>query len=132
MKILIDTHILLFSLDNKDALTNTQQLALLNKENQIYVSQFSLMEIVIKLKIGKLVTINTTIEDFINYIIGNGFILLPIQNEHLQSYLDTILFENHRDPFDRFIIATAKFEGMSLMTNDSKFTQYQTFVPLWK
>ncbi len=89
------------------------------------------MEIAIKLAIGKLPSSNLTMSDFFKQAAMKCINIIPLKNEYAETYLQIPLFENHRDPFDRFIIATAKTEGLHIMTNDEKFKLYEGFVHLW-
>jgi len=127
MDILIDTHILLWSLSNTTRLNKKQQL-ILAPGNTILASQISLIEISIKLKLGKLDIYNLNIDRIISQWEQNGFEFLPIKNHHLISYDIIPLLDEHRDPFDRLIIATAHSEKLSLMSNDSKFHLYKDLI----
>lgn len=125
MNILIDTHILLWVLSNPSRLNQQQQLLILSQENNIFLSQISLVEITIKLKLGKLDIYNLTIEDIIQQCLANGLEILPIKNAHLSHYQKIPLFDEHRDPFDRLLVATASSENLVFMSNDSKFYLYR-------
>lgn len=130
MNILIDTHILLWVLSNPSRLNQQQQLLILSQENNIFLSQISLVEITIKLKLGKLDIYNLTIEDIIQQCLANGLEILPIKNAHLSHYQKIPLFDEHRDPFDRLLVATASSENLVFMSNDSKFYLYRDLVVL--
>ncbi|MGI8952416.1 MAG: PIN domain-containing protein [Chitinophagaceae bacterium] len=56
--------------------------------------------------------------------------MLPVTEKHIYYYQQLPSIENHRDPFDRFIISTAISENMSIMTSDEKFNAYQHLVKL--
>ncbi|MBJ7427459.1 MAG: PIN domain-containing protein [Bacteroidia bacterium] len=68
----------------------------------------------------------TTLQEIISITSNDGFKILPIKDEHITSYLSLPLYENHRDPFDRFLISTALFEKMSIISSDEKFQLYSS------
>jgi PIN domain nuclease of toxin-antitoxin system len=132
MKILIDTHVLIYVLSEEEKLTSLQKLAINNRANHFFVSHISFFEIAIKQAIGKLSIVEESIMEIEKNTSNSHITIIPITTETIAAYTDVPLFENHRDPFDRFIIATAKTEGLSIMTNDEKFKLYEGFVHLWK
>lgn len=132
MKLLIDTHIFLWIFDSNGKLTKQQIAVLESAETDIYVCHYTIMEIAIKLAIGKLPSSDLSMSDFFEQAAMKGINILPSKEDYAVNYLQVPFFENHRDPFDRFIIATAKTEGLSIMTNDEKFKLYEGFVHLWK
>lgn len=110
--------------DIKDILENT--------DNTIYVSHFSFQEIAIKLKIGKLPEFIVSVEEFAQKLTDDDFILLPITINHIISYRDIPLYDDHRDPFDRMILATALSENLILISSDDKFDRYASIVEIVK
>lgn len=96
--------------------------------NIIFFSQLSLFEISIKQKIGKLPAFRATVEEVYNQAINDGFTFLSIQNNHLFNYNNVPLKEDHRDPFDRLLIATAVEEGAAIVTADEKFNLYADLI----
>jgi PIN domain nuclease of toxin-antitoxin system len=125
MKLLLDTHILLWVLENNNSLSTQQKDLIQNTENEKWVSRISFMELAIKISIGKLET-KTTLQEIISITSNDGFKILPIKDEHITSYLSLPLYENHRDPFDRFLIASALYEGMCIVSSDEKFQLYNS------
>lgn len=123
MKLLLDTHILLWVLENNNGLTVQQKELIQNTENEKWVSRISFMELAIKISIGKLET-KTSLQEIISHTTNDGFKILPIKDEHITNYLSLPLYENHRDPFDRFLISTAQFEEMGIISSDEKFQLY--------
>jgi len=123
MKLLLDTHILLWVLENNNGLTVQQKELIQNTENEKWVSRISFMELAIKISIGKLET-KTSLQEIISHTTNDGFKILPIKDEHITTYLSLPLYENHRDPFDRFLISTAQFEEMGIISSDEKFQLY--------
>ena len=121
MKLLLDTHILLWYLEGHPNLPEAQRLIIEDRRNQVAVSAASLWEMTIKMSIGKLELMDdiATIE---NTLLLQGIPTLPIQTAHLQCLLS--LPFHHRDPFDRLIIAQAITEEMTLVSSDVAFSAY--------
>jgi PIN domain nuclease of toxin-antitoxin system len=130
MKILIDTHILIWALSDVQKLSANHKKLLEDYSNEIYVSQFSLMEITIKLKSGKLTFHNTNWSEFYQLMEMKNFMPLQISKAQIDKYADVHLYENHKDPFDRFLIATAIAENLSMMTADKNFRLYSDIIEL--
>lgn len=130
MNILTDTHIFIWILQNNPKLSKSRKDLITNITNNIWVSHFSLMEIVIKIKIGKLPEVAVDTEFLANQWLHDGYNILPVTKEHIYSYQQLPLMENHRDPFDRFIISTAITEKMTIITDDEKFQSYSHLVNL--
>ena len=97
---------------------------LVNPNNKIYVSDVSLYEIAIKKSINKLPDFNASINDVITVCQQDKFQFLPILHIYIADYESIPLFDNHRDPFDRLIIATALSENLPIITADEKFELY--------
>jgi PIN domain nuclease of toxin-antitoxin system len=131
MKILLDTHILIWVLEDNPKLSKEHKVLLSDRENEKYVSHFSFIEIAIKMKLGKLSEVdNMTILELENRVKMDGFMVLPVNIQHINAYQTIPLHEQHRDPFDRFLIATAFSERMSIMTNDEKFQLYKEIISI--
>jgi PIN domain nuclease of toxin-antitoxin system len=117
MKILLDTHIILWHLTN-DARLSAKNSALLEDPNvEKVVSLVSIWEIAIKVNIGKL-----RLQVGLDEIIPPDTTLLDLTLAHALHYQALPL--HHRDPFDRMLIAQAQAENLSLMTDDSRFPRY--------
>lgn len=121
MKLLLDTHILLWYLDNNRKLPETWKCSIEDRHNSIAVSIASLWEIAIKVSLGKLELLDnlTTIENILHQ---QGITILPVRVPHLSNLLN--LPFHHRDPFDRLIIAQAQAEQLTLISDDDMFTSY--------
>jgi PIN domain nuclease of toxin-antitoxin system len=129
-KYLLDTHYLIWIMKNPDKLKKEIVNIVENTQNTIYVSQVSLWEIAIKQKIGKLEILDE-LENFKIDIENNGFVWLKIKDKHIFETLEIPLFENHRDPFDRLLIAQAKIENLTLISDDTKFDLYPEIQRIW-
>src|SRR5690349_8153305 len=101
---LLDTQVLIWALISPSRLSATA-INLLGT-NAIFVSYVSLLEIAIKQKIGKLPELPISISDLEKVIIADGFGLIPISSVHINAYNFIPLYDEHRDPFDRLILAT--------------------------
>jgi len=127
-KILLDTHVLLWWIDNKNHKLIGEQArrTISNPVNEIYLSAVSAWEIAIK---NSLSSLNAP-SDIEAIAERKGFLALPISLFHGEQ-AGSLPFERHpvtgkihRDPFDRMLIAQAQAEGMYLMTKDTAFQAY--------
>ncbi len=120
MRLLLDTHVLLWCLEGEKDLPRRARQVILSAD-QVYASAASVWEIVIKISIGKL-KIETDPHDILQAITDSGFDMLSIKPEHAFKLLD--LGDLHRDPFDRILIAQSQVEPLHLVTSDSVVAQY--------
>ena len=127
-KYLLDTHCLIWFQKNNPRLTDRALSIIENTDNIILFSQVSLFELVIKQTLGKIPEFIVSTEEV--YIQGktDGFVFESIQNNHIQRYSMVPLFDNHRDPFDRLLIATAMEEKATIISGDEKFKLYKNVV----
>lgn len=119
---MIDTHVLLWWLDDNPALTRRARAAIADGKNLAFVSAAVIWEIRIKQAVGKLVLP----PNFRNVLDQEAFQSLPVTAEHAHA-LEDFPF-HHRDPFDRILIAQARIEGFTIMTHDPVFSKYK--IPL--
>lgn len=118
MRILLDTHALLWWATRDAGLSAKAKRAIASEATEVYVSAASAWEIATKVRIGKLDwpavagTVNT-------YILGQGFRALPISLEHAERAGQLSIA--HRDPFDRMLIAQAQAEDLWLVSNEIIF-----------
>src|SRR5438876_152371 len=108
MRLLLDTHVLLWWRDNSPSLSRRARAAIVDAENEILISIASLWEIVIKRTLGKL----RFPDDLEMVVREEKFGLLAITFRHLQVL--EILPSLHRDPFDRMLLAQSASEGIPL------------------
>jgi PIN domain nuclease of toxin-antitoxin system len=120
-RLLLDTEALIWWDENNPALGGNARAAIENAD-AVYVSAASAWEIAIKTAIGKLRTNRCTAEA----VAEGGFDELPISFEHAEAVRG--LAFHHKDPFDRLIIATARLEGLTILSSDDQFRRYD--VPL--
>ena len=121
MRILLDTHTLLWYLEGSTKLSQTARSVIENKENNCYISMISFWEIAIKLSIGKL-KLKSTIDDLKKKVEASGISILMLEFEHI-AIITTIPF-HHRDPFDRQLVAICLYEKMTLVSRDENFKLY--------
>lgn len=118
MKLLLDTHILLWALLDDPALGASRRAALEDPGSALYLSAASIWEISIKRALGKLDVPDTVFDTATQ----GGCQPLPILWPHAQAAGE--LPAHHNDPFDRMLIAQAQIEGMTLLTADRAFAAY--------
>ena len=82
----------------------------------------------IKIKIGKTIGLNRPISDAIELSRQSGFDWKPLQKRHLIAYQTIPLFEHHRDPFDRMLLATALADGLTIVSSDQNFPLYTDII----
>lgn len=119
MNILIDTHILLWSLYKTEKLSSRTISLLSNDDNLKYISLASVWEIEIKNSIGKL---DYDASEVLKDAEEAGFKVLDIKKKHIFGLHN--LERIHNDPFDRLLISQAETEELSFITSDSKIKQY--------
>ena len=118
MNLLLDTHILLWWLDDNASLSTNVRGAIADTDNVIILSAAVIWEIRIKQGIGKL----KIAPNFYHVIKEQGFEMLAITSDHAYAVGD--LPKHHRDPFDRILIAQALLEGFTIVTHDAIFNKY--------
>jgi len=129
MKNLLDTHSFLWFFNDDCNLSNNAKDAILNPENENFVSIVSIWELAIKMSIKKYF-FDGGMPALIKTIKNNNFtILRSIKEEYVKIVKD--LPFHHKDPFDRMIIATAIHEKMTLITADENIMQYNEVNKLW-
>ena len=119
MTLLLDTHVLLWWLDDPRQLSKQAKKAIQDGANRVYVSAAVAWEIAIKKSLGKL-DAPDDLEGMIRCT--NRFLALPVMIPHALTVLS--LPNHHRDPFDRMLIAQAMHEGFHLVTRDQEIAKY--------
>jgi PIN domain nuclease of toxin-antitoxin system len=121
MKILLDTHILLWAAGQPERLSTRARALLSDTQNALLFSPASLWEIAIKRELGR--------RDFEadprvlrRGLLDNGYEEIAIRSEHAVAVND--LPPIHKDPFDRMLIAQATIEGITLVTSDRLIARY--------
>ena len=121
MKLLLDTHLLLWAAGEPRRLSKRARTLIDNPDNELLFSAASLWEVAIKRGLGR--------EDFKvdarllrRGLLDNGYSELPIISDHVVA--TESLPPIHKDPFDRVLVAQATIEGVTLLTIDSLVAQY--------
>jgi PIN domain nuclease of toxin-antitoxin system len=122
MRILLDTHALLWWLAGDAHLSARARKTIADPDNQVFVSAASAWEVSTKHRIGKLPGAGPLAVDFAREIRQQGFDALPISLEHGQ--VAGSLLADHRDPFDRMLIAQALEEKLALISNEVVFDAF--------
>ena len=121
MKLLLDTHILLWAADGSDQLPAVARRLLNDPVNELFFSPASLWEVVIKNGLGRA---DFKVDPHLlrRGLMDNSYHELAITSAH------TVAIEGlpaiHKDPFDRILVAQATTEGMVLVTSDAVVAQY--------
>jgi len=129
MKNLLDTHTFLWFFNDDSNLSDNAKNAILNPENENFVSIISIWEIAIKMSIKKY-SFDGGLPALIKTIKANNFTILSSIKEEYVKVVHNLTF-HHKDPFDRMIIATAICEKMTLITADENIMQYNEINKLW-
>lgn len=122
MKLLIDTHALLWLIADDKRLSDRARACFLDPDNDLYFSIASLWEICIKLSLDKLELEEDWYASLRRELRVNRVRWLAIRPEHCLQLID--LPFHHRDPFDRLLLAQAKVESMHLLSADSHLSAY--------
>jgi PIN domain nuclease of toxin-antitoxin system len=118
MNLLLDTHILLWWLDDHPGLSERGRRAIVDGENTVWVSAAVIWEIRIKQALGKL----TLPSNFREVLEDQPFFHIDITAEHAHAVYELPM--HHRDPFDRMLIAQAQVERWTFVTQDPLFKKY--------
>ena len=124
MRLLLDTHALLWALAEPERLAKEARDAVRDGRNEVLVSAASVWEISIKEAAGKL----RAPDDLLEVTADAGFGSLPILARH--AVVAARLPAHHRDPFDRMLIAQAREGGLTIVTRDERFRAYDVGILL--
>ncbi|GAA0598853.1 type II toxin-antitoxin system VapC family toxin [Caenispirillum bisanense] len=122
MRLLLDTHALLWWLEGSDRLPARVQETVSTHRRTAYVSAISALELTIKFRLGKLPTIKPWVHDLRRTLWLQGFLTLDVTLDHAQAA--GLLPGDHRDPFDRMLAAQALSEDMALVSCDSALDDF--------
>jgi PIN domain nuclease of toxin-antitoxin system len=121
MKLLLDTHLLLWAAGQPERLSKEARDLIDSSDNELFFSAASLWEIVIKNGLGR-PDFKVDARLLRRGLLDNGYSELPIGSEHAVA-LES-LPPIHKDPFDRILVAQAQVEGITLLTMDASVAQY--------
>jgi PIN domain nuclease of toxin-antitoxin system len=121
VKLLLDTHLLLWAAGEPKRLSRKARTLIGNPENELLFSAASLWEVAIKRGLGRSdFQVDTRL--LRRGLLDNGYSELPIVSDHVVA--TESLPPIHKDPFDRVLVAQATVEGITLLTIDSLVAQY--------
>jgi PIN domain nuclease of toxin-antitoxin system len=121
MKLLLDTHLLLWASGEPKRLSPAARKMLASPDNELLFSAASLWEVTIKRALGRR-DFQTDPRLLRRGLLDNGYGKLSIASEHVVA--SEGLPPIHKDPFDRILVAQATVEGITLITNDVLLAQY--------
>ncbi len=122
VRLLLDTHALVWWLSDVRRLAEGASAAIRNPRNEVFVSAVTGWEIAVKRERRRMsvpAKLAAVVEE-------DGFMHLPLTFQHAEHA--GTLPPHHRDPFDRFLIAQAQMEGLTLVTRDRWIRQYEVDV----
>jgi PIN domain nuclease of toxin-antitoxin system len=122
MKVLVDTHTFIWDLEANPKSSRKAIEILRSDSSELIFSLVSLWEIAIKIKLGKLSAIGSSVAYIRDEMNAYGMEFLPIRYEHILQL--EALPAHHGDPFDRLLIAQAIAESLPILTHDRKFSLY--------
>ena len=122
MKILLDTHACIWMTVESRRLSIRAKTAIEDLANEVYVSAATGWEITTKYRIGKLPEVAPFVLDFAGTMRRMGFRELPVSMDHATRA--GLLADDHKDPFDRMLIAQAVAEGLPLVSNEELFDRF--------
>ncbi|MFL9935636.1 type II toxin-antitoxin system VapC family toxin [Paraburkholderia sp. RL18-103-BIB-C] len=122
MRLLLDTHVFLWSVTDDRKLTKAARKLILDADD-VFVSSASIWEASIKAGLGKL---DVDVDLLVSEIEASGFSELPVRAVHAAMVRN--LPDIHRDPFDRLLVAQALAEPLRLMTSDGHLSKYTDLV----
>jgi len=128
MRLLLDTHALVWWWTDDARLPRAARVAIADPENTVIVSAVSAWEIATKYRVGKWPEVGSILEAFETHVLRSRFISLAITSVHAR--LAGMLDGPHRDPFDRMLIAQSQVEGVPIVTGDSVFASHGAAV-IW-
>jgi PIN domain nuclease of toxin-antitoxin system len=122
MRVLLDTHALLWWASGDTKLPRRIRAVIADESNEVTVSAASAWEIATKHRVGRLVAPEALLEGLLDYLEDQHFTDLPVSVRHAQRA--GTLASNHRDPFDRVLVAQAQIEGFAIVSVDRVFDDF--------
>lgn len=122
MRLLLDSHALLWWLLDDSRLSRAALHAIRNTDTDVFVSAASAWEICTKHRIGKLPVAEKIASAFGQIVLGEGFLGLSVSVTHAEKAGS--MPGLHKDPFDRMLIAQALIENLTLVSNETRFDAF--------
>ncbi|MBI3370842.1 MAG: type II toxin-antitoxin system VapC family toxin [Betaproteobacteria bacterium] len=125
MRLLLDTRIVYCWMFEPARLPGAAIALIEQTEDDALVSRATHWEMAIKIANGKL---RIDFPKFCAQVVADGFSWLPIENHHLLQVATLPAFDDHKDPFDRLLVAQSMTEPLILLTADAKLARYGSTV----
>jgi len=122
---LLDTHTLIWAIVDKHKLSNLVLNILQDNDSELFVSAISFWELAIKHGKGKMDVENFQIKNIPDYCRRLEIEQIPLVPEDAINYSDLIIYENHKDPFDRMLICQCISGNYTLISKDDKMKYYK-------
>ena len=129
MKLLLDTHALLWALAEPEKLSGPATRALQDAQNEVWTSAVSIFEVATKVRLGKLPVPGPLLKQWEWTLSRLGSKLLPLSGAH--AVRAGALEIAHKDPFDRLLAAQALEENLHLVSCDAVFRHFADLLVLW-
>ena len=129
MRILVDSHVYVWALLKDPRLSTRAKRILQSDEHELFFSLASLWELGIKIRLGKLRTLTSSVAFLHDSLKENGIAILPVRYEDILALEQ--LPAHHRDPFDRLLIAQSLTNSLQLLTEDAAIRRYEKVMTLW-
>jgi len=127
---LLDTHAFLWALKNPKRLGELARRIIENADTRLYLSSISAFEIMNKQRVGKLdPSYESVVENYTQYARRLGVDDLPLTLAH--TYLAGSMGWEHKDPFDRLIVAQASLENLAIITDDAQIQVHPWIDTIW-
>jgi PIN domain nuclease of toxin-antitoxin system len=121
VRILLDTHVLLWFIAADPRLGRRARAMVSAPEHAALISLVSLWEIALKARLGKL---EADFEAVLDIVTATDFVMLDLKSSHLRALTALPVLPDHRDPFDHLLIAQAMAEDAAFMTDDPRAGHY--------
>lgn len=125
MKLLLDTQIAIWWQIAPQRISPQLQALVMESASAVWISRASLWEMAVKIGLGKL---RIDLDRFVAQLQADGFQLLGIETPHILELARLPLHSDHKDPFDRLLVAQSISEPLTLVTVDTKLGRYGSTV----
>ena len=125
MRLLLDPQIIYWWMFESARVPTQARTLIEQSAESVLISRASQWEMAIKISKGKL---KLDLRIFNHQVIADGFTWLPIEDEHVLQVATLPMFDDHKDPFDRLLVAQSLSEPLILLTADAKLARYGTTV----
>ena len=122
MKILLDTHACVWMILGSPRISKLAKATIQDFDTEVYVSAATGWEITTKYRIGKMPEVSPFVHDFAGTLQQMSFQELPVSMDHATRA--GLLLGDHKDPFDRMLIAQALAENLPLVSNEELFDRF--------